>query len=94
MSERAGTSNSSRQVMFRFRKLPPAYGRIVLPLLLSVLMTCVVSMISTLRNTGFAPRFLYIWLGAWGLSWAVAFPMLLLVLPWVRKVTAALVDAD
>lgn len=84
----------TRQVMFRFRKLPPRYGGIVLPLLLSILMTCVVSMISTLRNTGFAPRFLSIWLGAWGLSWAVAFPMLLLILPWVRRATAALVEAD
>jgi hypothetical protein len=32
------------------------------------------------------------WLGSWGLSWLVAFPTLLLVLPLVRKATAAVVQ--
>jgi hypothetical protein len=31
-------------------------------------------------------------LGAWGLSWMVAFPTLLLILPMVRRLTALLVE--
>lgn len=76
----------------RFRRLPAHYNRWVMPLLLSIIMTCVVSLISTLRSIGVAPHFLSIWLGSWGLSWLVAFPTLLLVLPLVRKLTAMLVE--
>jgi hypothetical protein len=32
-------------------------------------------------------------MGAWGLSWIVAFPTLLLVLPLVRRATRALVES-
>ena len=63
-----------------------------MPLLLSILMTFIVSLVSTLRSLGPVPGFVSIWLGAWGLSWLVAFPTLLVVLPLVRKATAALVE--
>jgi hypothetical protein len=29
---------------------------------------------------------------AWGLSWLIAFPVLLLILPLVRRIVAALVE--
>jgi len=63
-----------------------------MPLLLSIVMTCVVSLISTLRSVGLAPDFVHLWLGAWGLSWVVAFPLLLVVLPVVRAATDRLVE--
>ncbi|WP_371414433.1 DUF2798 domain-containing protein [Acidovorax sp. 1608163] len=62
-----------------------------MPLILSVLMTCVVSLISTLKSIGWGTTFFNVWPGAWMLSWLVAFPVLLLVLPIVRKLTAAVV---
>lgn len=74
------------------RKLPVRYAGIVMPLILSVLMTCVVSLISTLRSIGWSPDFFEVWPGAWALSWLVAFPVLLLVLPVVRKLTAMIVQ--
>jgi len=63
-----------------------------MPLLLSIVMTCVVSLISTLRSVGLAPDFVRLWLGAWALSWVVAFPLLLVVLPVVRAATERLVE--
>ena len=75
-----------------FRKLPARYAAIVLPLLLSCIMTCLISGISTLRGVGFAPGVLQLWLGSWGLSWLIAFPTLLAVLPLVRRLTAAVVE--
>lgn len=75
-------------------KLPARYAGVVLPFLLSIFMTCIVSMISTLAGVGLAAHFFKIWLTAWGLSWLVAFPTLLLVLPVVRKLTAVLVNVD
>ena len=74
------------------RKLPARAAAWVMPLLLSILMTFIVSMISTLRSTGLSPGLLRMWLGSWALSWVVAFPTLLLVLPLVRRATAAIVD--
>ena len=74
------------------RRLPAKYAEIVLPLLLSFLMTCLVSLISTVRSVGLPPHFLKIWLGAWALSWCVAFPLLLVVLPLARTLTDWLVE--
>lgn len=74
-------------------KLPAAYAKVVLPFFLSIIMTCVISLISTLRSAGFSPGFFPLWLGSWGISWLVAFPTLLLVLPLVRKATAAVVQS-
>ena len=76
-----------------FRKLPARYAAIVLPLVLSVLMTFVVSAIATLRSLGPGPDFLATWPVAWGLSWLVAFPTLLLVLPMVRRIVGLVVEA-
>ena len=76
------------------RKLPARYAGLVMPLLLSVAMTCIVSMISTLRSVGMIAGFAGVWLGAWALSLAIAFPTLLLILPLVRRATAAIVDVS
>ncbi|WP_207457115.1 DUF2798 domain-containing protein [Azospirillum sp. SYSU D00513] len=73
------------------RKLPARYNGIVMPFVLSILMTFVVSGVSTIKTLGLAPDLLGQWMSAWGLSWLVAFPTLLLVLPAVRRIVAALV---
>lgn len=78
------TANTNR------RKLPARYAAIVSPLVLSVLMTFIVSLISTLKGVGVQPGFLSLWMTAWGLSWLVAFPTLLIVLPTVRRIVGFL----
>ncbi|MFZ2999731.1 MAG: DUF2798 domain-containing protein [Undibacterium umbellatum] len=75
------------------RKLPARYAGLVMPFLLSILMTFIVSLISTLRSVGLVDHFLPIWMGSWALSWMVAFPTLLLVLPLVRRMTSLLIEA-
>jgi hypothetical protein len=82
-----GTSNS----FFGFRKLPARYGSVVMPFLLSVLMTCIISFISTLRGVGWSAGVIHLWLGSWAVSWLIGFPVLLLVLPLVRRLTSLLV---
>lgn len=83
--------NATNTFLFGLPKLPARYGALVMPLLLSVLMTCIVSAISTIRGVGVTPHFMRVWISAWLLSWLVAFPTLLLVLPVVRRATAAVV---
>lgn len=85
-------SNKST-IFFGIPKLPPRYGSFVMPLLLSIFMTCIVSLISTFKGIGLSPDFVAKWLSAWCISWVIAFPVLLLVLPGVRRATLAIVRA-
>ena len=74
------------------QKLPPRYNAIAMPLVLSGLMTIVVSGISTLNAVGMAPNWHSLWFKAWLLSWAVAFPVMVFVLPIARRTVARFVE--
>lgn len=73
-------------------KLPARYAAIVLPLILSLLMTFVISGVSTLMSLGPTRAFVSTWPAAWALSWIVAFPTLVAVLPLVRRIVAIVVE--
>lgn len=74
------------------KKLPHRYQAIVMPLVLSVLMSGIVSFVSTAIGNGIQPDILALWIRAWAFSWLVAFPSLLVVLPFVRRIVAATVE--
>ncbi len=74
------------------KKLPHRYQTIVMPLVLSVLMSGIVSFVSTAIGNGIQPDILALWIRAWAFSWLVAFPSLLVVLPFVRRIVAATVE--
>ena len=74
------------------QKLPPRYNAIAMPLVLSMLMTIVVSGISTLNAVGMQPGWAYLWLKGWLLSWAVAFPVMVFILPVARRLVARFVE--
>jgi hypothetical protein len=76
------------------RKLPARYGALVMPLILTCLMTCVISGISTVNALGFSPLVLRDWPRAWMISWVIAYPTILVVLPVVRWLTARVVEHD
>ncbi|TAJ90512.1 MAG: DUF2798 domain-containing protein [Reyranella sp.] len=82
----------SKHSWFSYRRLPSRYAGIVLPFLLSIVMTFVVSGIATARSIGLAPTFAGTWMSAWGLSWVVAFPTLLVVMPIVRRLVGLIVE--
>jgi len=82
----------NQKTFYNFKKLPSRYTAIVLPFFLSIIMTFVVSMVSTLRSLGLEDFSINVWMSAWVISWLIAFPTLLLVLPVVRKITALLVE--
>lgn len=73
------------------RKLPARYAGLVTSLILSLIMTCVVSLISVLRSNGFDSRVLELWPSSWLLSWLIAFPVLMVAAPVARRIAAALV---
>jgi hypothetical protein len=73
-------------------KLPHRSQAIVLPGVLTFLMTFFVSGISTVRAIGLAEGFLPIWMSSWMISWLVAFPVMVAIMPFARRIVAAITD--
>lgn len=73
-------------------KLPAQYAGFVLPLFISFFMSGIISMINLWRNVGWSDTFLQIWFSVWMMSWLVAYPAVLIILPLVRRLTALIVD--
>ncbi|EMT6574309.1 TPA: DUF2798 domain-containing protein [Providencia rettgeri] len=78
----------------RFRKLPNRALHILVPFFLSLIMSGLVSFISTLKSIGFENHLVLTWLTAWMISWAVAFPAVLVTLPLARKFSLLFVRLD
>lgn len=76
----------------KIKKLHKRHNAIVVPLLLSLLMTCVISAISVVRTLGLTPLALQAWPSTWLISWVVAFPVLLVMLPLVRRLASLVVE--
>jgi hypothetical protein len=45
-----------------------------------------------LLNKGWSDQFISLWLHAWSMSWLMAFPLILVVLPLVRRTLMKFVD--
>ncbi|HCL66248.1 MAG TPA: hypothetical protein DIC56_15695 [Rhizobium sp.] len=78
---------------FRHAKLPAKSRFIVTPMILSFLMSGVVASIATIRALGLTPDLAASILKAWAMSYVVAFPSALVVMPVVRWIVDRLVEA-
>lgn len=65
--------------------IPVKYLPQVQSLLLSGFMSFIMSGVITLVNLGVIDGFMSIWLHAWIVAYAIAFPTILLVFPFARK---------
>jgi len=70
--------------------IPRRYSPLVFAVLLTGIMTLVISGIATAINVGLPSDFLARWVRAWLPNWAVACPVLLLVRPFVQRLTERL----
>lgn len=66
-------------------KFHPKHMAWLMPLILSCVMSGSLSCFNLLMNKGLVDRFISIWLHTWALSWLVAFPLILVFIPLVRK---------
>jgi len=71
--------------------LPKRLEHIAFGLLLSGMMSLLVSGFATLISLGLSPDFPLMWLKAWLPSWALAFPTVLVVAPFVRRILSRIV---
>ena len=73
-------------------KLQAKWAMVVIPFILSCLMSGIISLINMLRNLGWIDGFFQLWIHNWMISWAFAFPIVLVLLPLVRRVAGVFVD--
>ena len=71
--------------------LPKRFEALAFGLLLSGMMSFIVSGLSTALSLGLSADFPLFWLRAWLPSWAIAFPAVLVVAPFVRRILARVV---
>lgn len=72
--------------------IPARFAPVVFGFILSGLMSCIVSAIATFRALPPDAVFVSQWFGSWLSSWAVAFPVVLVVAPFTRRMVAKLVN--
>ena len=75
------------------KKIPARFMWLVMPGIMALMMTFVVSGVSTVKALGFPPDVLGKWMSAWFWSYVVAFPTLLSGLPAVKRIVGAIVEA-
>jgi hypothetical protein len=70
--------------------LPKRSAPIVFAVILTGVMTIVISGVATLINVGLPADFAHRWVRAWLPNWVIACPVLLLVRPFVQRLTERL----
>jgi Protein of unknown function (DUF2798) len=69
-------------------KIPARYSNVLFGGMLSIIMVTIISGAVVLINQGFDAEFFKRWLKGFITAWPVAFPSVLVVAPFVRKVVA------
>ena len=87
-------SFQDKNYILGFPKLPQRALIFLVPFFLSLVMSGMVSFISTVKALGFSWLLVSPWLTSWGISWAIAFPTVLFVLPFARKLSLLLVRSS
>lgn len=76
----------------RMKKLPARAGIVVVPMILAFLMSGIVSGIATVNALGISADLPGQIVRAWALSYLIAFPTAVVVLPIVRRIAALIVE--
>lgn len=74
--------------------IPARYAHIAFGFTLSCIMSFLISGIATYRAVGLVDGFTGLWIAGWLPSWAIAFPIVLVVAPLARRIVGMLVVPD
>lgn len=78
----------------KFSKLHPKHLTWIMPLFLSGIMSGSISCFNMWLNKGMIDGFFFMWIRAWSISWLVAYPLILILLPLVRKLLMKYIIAE
>ncbi|MCL6282739.1 DUF2798 domain-containing protein [Ruegeria sp. 2012CJ41-6] len=65
--------------------IPPRFAHPVFCLITSGLMSCIVTCVATIKAIGLGPQTFGDWMAAWSLSWPIAFVIILIAGPRIRR---------
>ena len=60
-------------------------SKLLFPFILSGMMSCLISGITTLKAVGLIPNFFGLWMSAWIIAWLFAFPSVMICAPITQK---------
>ena len=75
-------------------KIPARYSNLLFGAILSAIMVTVVSGAVVLVTEGIGPNFPAHWFKGFATAWPIAFPTVLVVAPWVRKIVERMTAAS
>lgn len=73
-------------------KIPARYSHLLFGGMLSMIMVTIISGAVVLVTQGFGPDFPAHWFKGFAIAWPIAFPTVLVVAPFVRKIVAKLTE--
>lgn len=71
-------------------KIPARYANLLFGGILSIIMVTVISAAVVIVTQGFGPNFMVYWFKGFATAWPIAFPTVLVVAPFVRKLVVKL----
>lgn len=74
-------------------KIPARYSNLFFGGMLSIIMVTIISGVVVLATRGIGADFLTQWFKGFATAWPIAFPTVLVVAPFVRRVVAKLVES-
>lgn len=61
---------------------------------MALFMSCVMSLVISIYNIGIVENIIAIWFNAWGFSFIIAFPTVMIVSPLVGKVVSLILSKE
>ncbi|AXT28664.1 DUF2798 domain-containing protein [Ruegeria sp. AD91A] len=65
--------------------IPARFAHAIFGLIMSGLMSCIVTGIATVKAVGFHPETLSDWMASWAFCWPIAFTVILVLGPSVKR---------
>ena len=72
--------------------IPKKYMSFLISFFMALLMSCTMSLVIIIFNVGLIEGFVSIWLKAWGFSFIVAFPTVIVISPIVGKLVNLVIE--
>ncbi|MEX0348910.1 MAG: DUF2798 domain-containing protein [Paracoccaceae bacterium] len=74
--------------------IPARFAHAAFSFVISGIMSCIVTLVATVKAIGLGPQTFGDWMAAWSLSWPIACIIIFLIGPRIRRFVDGLVRSD